>query len=113
MGWPGNVKCGNSGARRVSCRSHELSCRPDDGSPHVQAASAMRSIFSLPVAVGNHKGYFRREGLEFKIGVPIPGGSDKMIDALHDDAADIAHAAAAFARSCRPYQIRRGGHRHK
>ena len=63
---------------------------------YAQAASAVRSIFSLPVAVGDREGYFRREGLDFKIVVPIPGGSDKMIDALHDDTADITHVATAF-----------------
>jgi ABC-type nitrate/sulfonate/bicarbonate transport system substrate-binding protein len=63
---------------------------------YAQAPSAVRSIFSLPVAVGDREGYFRREGLDFKIIVPIPGGSDKMIDALHDDTADITHVATAF-----------------
>jgi ABC-type nitrate/sulfonate/bicarbonate transport system substrate-binding protein len=56
----------------------------------------MRSIFSLPVSIGDRQGFFRREGLNFKIVVPIPGGSDKMIDALHDDTADITHIATAF-----------------
>jgi ABC-type nitrate/sulfonate/bicarbonate transport system substrate-binding protein len=56
----------------------------------------MRTIFSLPVMIGDREGYFRREGLDFKIVVPIPGGSDKMIDALHDDTADITHVAVAF-----------------
>ena len=73
--------------------------------------SAVRSIFSLPITVGDREGYFRREGLDFKIVIPIPGGSDKMIDALHDDTADITHVATAFLHSRRPYQIRRGGHR--
>jgi ABC-type nitrate/sulfonate/bicarbonate transport system substrate-binding protein len=63
---------------------------------YAQAPSAMRTIFSLPVMIGDREGYFRREGLDFKIVVPIPGGSDKMIDALHDDTADITHVAAAF-----------------
>jgi ABC-type nitrate/sulfonate/bicarbonate transport system substrate-binding protein len=63
---------------------------------YAQAASAVRSIFSLPVAIGDREGFFRREGLDFKIVVPIPGGSDKMIDALHDDTADITHVATAF-----------------
>jgi ABC-type nitrate/sulfonate/bicarbonate transport system substrate-binding protein len=63
---------------------------------YAQAPSAVRTIFSLPVTVGDREGYFRREGLDFKIVVPIPGGSDKMIDALHDDTADVTHVAAAF-----------------
>jgi ABC-type nitrate/sulfonate/bicarbonate transport system substrate-binding protein len=61
-----------------------------------QAYSAARSIFSLPIAVGDREGFFRREGLNFKVIIPIPGGSDKMIDALHDDTVDVTHVASAF-----------------
>src|SRR6201993_5134722 len=61
-----------------------------------QAYSAMRSIFSLPVSVAEREGFFRREGLNFRVVVPIPGGSDKMIDALYDDTVDITHVATAF-----------------
>ena len=61
-----------------------------------QAYSAMRSIFSLPVSVAEREGFFRREGLNFRVVVPIPGGSDKMIDALHDDTCDITHVATPF-----------------
>ena len=61
-----------------------------------QAYSAMRSIFSLPISVGDREGFFRREGLNFHVVVPIPGGSDKMIDALYDDTVDITHVATAF-----------------
>ena len=106
MGWPGNVKfrialvlgallafLTNSAAAQTTVLRY------------AQAASAVRSIFSLPITVGDREGYFRREGLDFKIVVPIPGGSDKMIDALHDDTADITHVATAFlvrarSRSC-------------
>jgi ABC-type nitrate/sulfonate/bicarbonate transport system substrate-binding protein len=56
----------------------------------------MRSIFSLPVAVAEREGFFRREGLNFSVVVPIPGGSDKMIDALHDDTSDVTHVATPF-----------------
>jgi ABC-type nitrate/sulfonate/bicarbonate transport system substrate-binding protein len=61
-----------------------------------QAYSAARSIFSLPVAVGDRERFFRREGLDFKVIIPIPGGSDKMIDALHDNTVDVTHVAAPF-----------------
>src|SRR5262252_2731567 len=61
-----------------------------------QAYSAMRSIFSLPVAVAEREGFFRREGLNFSVVVPIPGGADKMIDALHDDTSDVTHVATPF-----------------
>lgn len=61
-----------------------------------QAYSAMRSIFSLPVSVADREGFFRREGLSFKVVVPIPGGADKMIDALHDDTCDVTHVATPF-----------------
>jgi len=63
---------------------------------YAQAPSAARSIFSLPVAVAEREGLFRREGLDFRVVIPIPGGSDKMIDALHDDTADVAHVATPF-----------------
>src|SRR5574341_1604414 len=63
---------------------------------YCQAYSAARSIFSLPVSVAERQGLFRREGLNFKLVVPIPGGSDKMIDALHDDTCDLTHVAAPF-----------------
>jgi ABC-type nitrate/sulfonate/bicarbonate transport system substrate-binding protein len=56
----------------------------------------MRSIFSLPVSVADREGFFRREGLDFRIVVPIPGGADKMIDALHNDACDVTHVATPF-----------------
>jgi len=61
-----------------------------------QAISAAKSIFSLPIFVGEREGFFRRAGLNFKIIIPIPGGSDKMIDALHDDTVDITHVAVPF-----------------
>lgn len=63
---------------------------------YAQAYSAMRSIFSLPVSIADRQGFFRREGLNFHVVVPIPGGSDKMIDSLHDDTADVTHIATAF-----------------
>jgi len=60
-----------------------------------QAYSAMRSIFSLPVSVAEREGFFRREGLDFSVVIPIPGGSDKMIDALNGDV-DVTHVATPF-----------------
>jgi ABC-type nitrate/sulfonate/bicarbonate transport system substrate-binding protein len=61
-----------------------------------QAYSTLRSIFSLPIIVAEREGFFRREGLDFKVVVPIPGGSDKMIDALYDGTVDITHVATPF-----------------
>jgi len=63
---------------------------------YAQAYSSLRSVFSLPIVIGERQGFFRREGLDFKVVVPIPGGSDKMIEALHDDTADVTHVAAPF-----------------
>jgi len=63
-----------------------------------QAYSAQRSIFSLPISVAEREGFFRREGLNFSVIVPIPGGSDKMIAALHNDTVDVTHVATAFLR---------------
>jgi ABC-type nitrate/sulfonate/bicarbonate transport system substrate-binding protein len=63
---------------------------------YCQAYSAARSIFSLPISIAQRQNFFRREGLNFKLVVPIPGGSDKMIDALHDDSCDLTHVAVPF-----------------
>jgi len=63
---------------------------------YAQAYSSMRSIFSLPISIGDRQGFFRREGLDFHVVVPIPGGSDKMIDSLNDGTADITHIATPF-----------------
>ena len=61
-----------------------------------QAFSSAHSIFSLPISVAQREGLFRREGLELEVLVPIPGGSDKMIAALHDDVVDLTHVATPF-----------------
>src|SRR5947199_7133003 len=60
-----------------------------------QAYSALRSIFALPLLVAEREGYFAREGLNF-VTVPIPGGGEKLIEALHDGQADISHVATPF-----------------
>jgi ABC-type nitrate/sulfonate/bicarbonate transport system substrate-binding protein len=61
-----------------------------------QSYSTLRSIFALPIVVAQNQGFFRREGLDFQVVVPLPGGSDKMIDALHDGTVDITHVAIPF-----------------
>src|ERR1700730_8506183 len=61
-----------------------------------QAYSSAHSIFSLPVSVAQRQGLFAREGLDVEVIVPIPGGSDKMIAALHDDWVDVTHVAPRF-----------------
>lgn len=63
---------------------------------YAQAYSAAHSIFSLPVAVAEREGLFWREGLNVQVVIPIPGGSDKMIQALDDDWADVTHIATPF-----------------
>ena len=60
-----------------------------------QAYSALRSIFALPLLVAEREGYFAREGLNF-VTVPIPGGGEKLVEALHDGTADISHVATPF-----------------
>jgi ABC-type nitrate/sulfonate/bicarbonate transport system substrate-binding protein len=60
-----------------------------------QAFSALRSIFALPILVAEREGYFAREGLDF-VTVPIPGGGEKLIEALHDGTADVSHVATPF-----------------
>jgi ABC-type nitrate/sulfonate/bicarbonate transport system substrate-binding protein len=61
-----------------------------------QAYSSAHSIFSLPISVAQREGLFSREGLNVKVLIPIPGGSDKMIAALHDDEVDLTHVATPF-----------------
>jgi NitT/TauT family transport system substrate-binding protein len=61
-----------------------------------QAASAHKSIYSLPIALAEREGLFRREGLDLRVVIPIPGGADLMIAALHDDTVDLAHVATPF-----------------
>ena len=61
-----------------------------------QSFSTLRSIFSLPISIAEREGFFRREGLDFRVVVPIPGGSDKMIEALHQDVVDVTHVATPF-----------------
>jgi ABC-type nitrate/sulfonate/bicarbonate transport system substrate-binding protein len=60
-----------------------------------QAFSAQSSIFSLPILLAERRGLFVRQGLDFHI-VPVPGGGTKLIDALHQDIADVSHVATAF-----------------
>ena len=60
-----------------------------------QTASTLRSVFSLPIFVAEREGYFTQEGLAVKV-VPINGGTDKMIAALHDDTVDVTHVSMPF-----------------
>ena len=61
-----------------------------------QAPSAYKSIYSLPVAVAVREGLFKREGLDFRIVIPLAGGADRMIAELHEDGYDLAHVATPF-----------------
>ncbi|MGH6672305.1 MAG: ABC transporter substrate-binding protein [Xanthobacteraceae bacterium] len=61
-----------------------------------QAYSAVHSIFSLPVSIAQREGLFQREGLNVQVIIPVPGGSDKMIDALNDNWMDVTHIATPF-----------------
>src|SRR5262249_14749932 len=60
-----------------------------------QAFSALRSIFALPLLVAEREKFFAREGLNFEV-VPITGGGEKLVEALHDNTADMTHVATAF-----------------
>src|SRR5881394_352837 len=61
-----------------------------------QAPSAYKIIYSLPVAVAVREGLFKREGLDFRIVIPLAGGADRMIAELHEDGYDLAHVATPF-----------------
>jgi ABC-type nitrate/sulfonate/bicarbonate transport system substrate-binding protein len=60
-----------------------------------QAYSALQSIFGLPLFVAERNGYFVREGLDFGM-IPVSGGGENLITALHDGTADITHVATPF-----------------
>jgi ABC-type nitrate/sulfonate/bicarbonate transport system substrate-binding protein len=78
------------------CAAPQLSAAQMMRLRYAQTYSAVRTIFSLPVTVAERAGFFRRENLEFQVVVPLPGGSDKMIDALNDGSADVTHIATPF-----------------
>jgi len=61
-----------------------------------QALSAHKSIYSLPVALAEREGLFRREGIDFRVVILVPGGADRMVHALHDDTVDVTHVATPF-----------------
>jgi NitT/TauT family transport system substrate-binding protein len=61
-----------------------------------QTLSAQKSIYSLPIALAEREGLFRREGIDFRVVIPIPGGADRMIAALHDGTVDVTHVATPF-----------------
>lgn len=59
--------------------------------------SSAHSIFSLPISVAQRDGLFRREGLNVRVIIPVPGGSDKMIfDGLNKGWIDVTHIATPF-----------------
>lgn len=61
-----------------------------------QTFSAAHSIFSLPISVAQRDGLFQREGLNVQVVIPVPGGADRMIDALDDNWIDVTHIATPF-----------------
>ena len=61
----------------------------------VRPPQALQSIFALPPLVAEREGYFFREGLNFNM-LPVPGGGERLITALHDGTADISHVATPF-----------------
>jgi ABC-type nitrate/sulfonate/bicarbonate transport system substrate-binding protein len=73
------------------------SARADEAQPlrYGQAFSAQRSVFSLPIHIAMRQGMLSREGLTLRQFF-IPGGGEKMIDALNDDTVDITHVATPF-----------------
>jgi len=57
---------------------------------YAQAYSALRTIFALPLFVAEREGFFVREGLDFSM-LPVSGGGERLVAALHDGSADICH----------------------
>lgn len=78
------------------CGFLSAACAQGDVLRYGQALSAQKSIYSLPVAIAEREGLFRREGIDFRVVIPVPGGADRMVAALHDDTVDLAHVATPF-----------------
>jgi ABC-type nitrate/sulfonate/bicarbonate transport system substrate-binding protein len=96
---PSRHACGGKAAQflfAVLAMGASAACAQATVLRYGQALSAARSIYSLPVAVAEREGLFRREGLDFRVVIPIPGGGDKMIAALHDNTVDVTHVATPF-----------------
>ncbi len=89
-----------------------VQCAVGQGIPlrYAQAYSPLQSIFALPLLVAEREGYFVREGLNFST-IPVPGGGEKLIAALHDGSADICHVATPFLISSGTQGLGRGGDR--
>jgi NitT/TauT family transport system substrate-binding protein len=62
---------------------------------HAQAYSALQSVFALPILVAERQGFFVRQALDFSM-LPVTGGGQKLVEALHDGTADISHVATPF-----------------
>lgn len=62
---------------------------------YAQAYSALQSVFALPILVAERQGYFVQEGLAFSM-LPVAGGGEALVRALHDGTADLAHVATPF-----------------
>jgi ABC-type nitrate/sulfonate/bicarbonate transport system substrate-binding protein len=62
---------------------------------YAQAYSSLQTIFALPLLVAERNGYFVREGLDFSM-LPVSGGGPRLVAALHEGAADIAHVPTPF-----------------
>jgi ABC-type nitrate/sulfonate/bicarbonate transport system substrate-binding protein len=62
---------------------------------YAQAYSALRTIFALPLFIAEREGFFIKEGVDFSM-VPVAGGGENLVAALHDGSADVAHVATAF-----------------
>jgi ABC-type nitrate/sulfonate/bicarbonate transport system substrate-binding protein len=77
-----------------ACASHDASAQAIP-LRYAQAYSALQSIFALPLLVAEREGYFAREGLDFSM-LPVSGGGERLIAALHDGTADISHVATPF-----------------
>src|SRR5438034_7894108 len=68
---------------------------------YAQAYSALRTIFALPLFVAEREGFFVREGLDFSM-LPVSGGGERLVAALHDGSADISHVAIPALIPTRP-----------
>ena len=60
-----------------------------------QNATSAGSLSSLPLAVGERKGFFIREGVNMEV-VPIPGGTDRIVAALDKGEIDAGKNATPY-----------------
>jgi ABC-type nitrate/sulfonate/bicarbonate transport system substrate-binding protein len=80
----------------LACLAAGFAASQDIPLRYGQAPSAYKSVYSLPIAVAQRHGFFRANGVDFRMVVPLDGGADRMVADLHDGTFDLMHIATPF-----------------